>query len=110
VMKQLLLLTFLAVASEAMAQDTQCVPERAAMVKTIRAYARSEADVLGPRGISERVLQVMEQTERHRFIPGRSCSAAYVDYAASSRAPRGQLPHWNRGLILRQQTSQAPRA
>ena len=30
VMKQLLLLTFLAFASEAMAQDAQCVPERAA--------------------------------------------------------------------------------
>jgi hypothetical protein len=36
-MKQLLLLTFMAVASEAMAQDAQCVPERAAMVDTIRA-------------------------------------------------------------------------
>ena len=30
VMKQLLLLTFVAFASEAMAQDAQCVPERAA--------------------------------------------------------------------------------
>ena len=35
----------------------QCVPERAAMVNTIRAYARSEADGLGPQGISERVLE-----------------------------------------------------
>jgi hypothetical protein len=43
-MKQLLLLTFIAVASEAMAQDAQCVSERAAMVETIRAYARFEAD------------------------------------------------------------------
>jgi protein-L-isoaspartate(D-aspartate) O-methyltransferase len=49
------------------------------MVETIRAYARSEADFLGSRGISERVLQVIEQTERHRFIPGRSCSIAYMD-------------------------------
>jgi hypothetical protein len=48
VMKQLLLLAFVAVASEAMAQDAQCVPEGAAMVETIRAYARLEADVLGP--------------------------------------------------------------
>ena len=78
-MKQLLLLTFMAVASEAVAQDAQCVPERAAMVETVRAYARSEAGVLGPQGISETVLQAMGQTERHRFTPGRSCSLAYMD-------------------------------
>ena len=78
-MKLLLPLVFVAVACEAMAQDAQCVPERAAMVQTIRAYARSEADVLGPQGISERVLEAMGQTERHRFIPGRSCSVAYMD-------------------------------
>jgi protein-L-isoaspartate(D-aspartate) O-methyltransferase len=78
-MKQLLLLTFIAVASEAMAQDTQCVPERAVMVDTIRGYARSEADVLGPQGISERVLEAMGQTERHRFIPEGSCLVAYMD-------------------------------
>ena len=67
VMKQLLLLTFMVVASEAMAQDAQCVLERAAMVDTIRAYARSEAGALGPQGISERVLEAIEQTERHRL-------------------------------------------
>jgi protein-L-isoaspartate(D-aspartate) O-methyltransferase len=78
-MKQLLLLTFMAVASEAMAQDAQCVPERAAMVDTIRAYARSEADVLGLQSMSERVLEAMGQTERHRFIPGGTCSVAYMD-------------------------------
>jgi protein-L-isoaspartate(D-aspartate) O-methyltransferase len=78
-MKRLLLLTFMAVASEAMAHDSQCVPERAAMVDTIRAYARSEAGVLGPQGISERVLEAMGQTERHRFIRERSCSVAYMD-------------------------------
>jgi protein-L-isoaspartate(D-aspartate) O-methyltransferase len=45
---------FMAVACEAMAQeDAQCVRERAAMVETIRTYARSEAGVLGPQGISE---------------------------------------------------------
>jgi protein-L-isoaspartate(D-aspartate) O-methyltransferase len=79
VMKKLLRLAFIAVACEAMAQDGQCVRERAAMVETIRAYARSEADVLGPQGISQRVLEAMGQTERHRFIPGGSCSAAYKD-------------------------------
>jgi len=75
VMKQLLLLMFIAFASEAMAQDAQCVPERAAMIETIRAYARLEADVLGPQGISERVLEAMGKTERHRFISERSCSS-----------------------------------
>jgi protein-L-isoaspartate(D-aspartate) O-methyltransferase len=79
VMKQLLLLTFMAVASEAMAQDAQCVPERAAMVDAIRAYARFEAGGLGPQGISERVLEAMGQAERHRFIPGGSCPVAYMD-------------------------------
>ena len=78
-MKILLLLAFIAVASEAIAQDAQCVPERAAMVETVRAYARSEAGVLGPQGISETVLQAMGQAERHRFTPGRSCSLAYMD-------------------------------
>jgi protein-L-isoaspartate(D-aspartate) O-methyltransferase len=79
-MKQLLLLTFIAFASEAMAQEnTECVRERAAMVDTIRVYARSEAGVLGPQGISERVLDAVGQTQRHRFIPGGSCSAAYKD-------------------------------
>ncbi len=78
-MKKLLLLAFIAVAREAMAQDAQCAPERAAMVETIRGYARSEADALGPQGISERVLGVMGQTERHRFISRASCSLAYMD-------------------------------
>ncbi len=78
-MKKLLLLTFIAVASEAMAQDAQCIPERAAMVEIIRAYVRSEASLLGPQGLSERVLEAVGQTERHRFIPGRSCSVAYMD-------------------------------
>jgi Protein-L-isoaspartate(D-aspartate) O-methyltransferase (PCMT) len=78
-MKKLLLLAFIAVACDTTAQDAQCVPERAAMIEIIRAYARSEASVFGPQGISERVLEAMGQTERHRFIPGRSCSVAYMD-------------------------------
>jgi protein-L-isoaspartate(D-aspartate) O-methyltransferase len=78
-MKKLLLLTLIAVVPEAMAADAQCVPERAAMVETIRAYARSDVAVLGPQGISESVLKSMEQTERHRFIPASSCSVAYAD-------------------------------
>ena len=38
-----------------------------------------ETGVLGPQGISERVLEALGQTERHRFIAGGSCSAAYED-------------------------------
>jgi protein-L-isoaspartate(D-aspartate) O-methyltransferase len=82
-MKLSLPLVFGAVACEAMAQDARCVSERAAMVETIRAYARSEADVLGPQGISERVLEAMRQVERHRFVPSRSCSVAYMDAPVS---------------------------
>ena len=73
--KKLLLLALIAVAREAMAEDTQCVRERAAMVETIRAYA----PVLGQQGISESVLKAVGQTERHRFIPASSCSVAYAD-------------------------------
>ena len=81
-MKTLLLLviSMAAAAREATAQeDAQCVRERAAMVETIRAYARSDASVLGQRGLSERVLEAMRQTKRHLFIPERSCSIAYAD-------------------------------
>jgi protein-L-isoaspartate(D-aspartate) O-methyltransferase len=49
------------------------------MVEIIRAYARSDAILLGTQGISDRVLEAVGQTERHRFIPGRSCSVAYMD-------------------------------
>jgi hypothetical protein len=45
-----------------------CVRERTAMVETIRAYARSDASILGQQGLSERVLQAMGQTKRHLFI------------------------------------------
>src|SRR3974377_2202799 len=78
-MKKLLPLALIAVACEAMAQDAQCVRERAAMVENIQAYARFDPGLLGPQGISERVLEAVRQTERHRFIPGRSCSVAYMD-------------------------------
>src|SRR5947207_15519349 len=80
IMKTLLLvLSMVAAAREATAQDAQCVRERAAMVETIRAYARSDAGVLGQQGLSERVLEAMGQTKRHLFIPEQSCSIAYAD-------------------------------
>jgi protein-L-isoaspartate(D-aspartate) O-methyltransferase len=75
----LLVLSMVAVACKAIAQDASCVSERAAMVETIRAYARSYAGVLGQRGFSERVLQAIGQTKRHLFISERSCSIAYAD-------------------------------
>ena len=77
----LLVLSMVAVAREATAQDAECVRERAAMVETIRAYAGSDASVLGQQGLSERVLEAMGQTKRHLFIPEpeRSCSIAYAD-------------------------------
>ena len=78
-MKKLLLLVLMAVPREAVAEDAQCVRERAAMVETVRDYARFNADVLGPQGIAESVLTVLGQTERHRFIPAGPCSAAYAD-------------------------------
>jgi protein-L-isoaspartate(D-aspartate) O-methyltransferase len=75
----LLVISMVAVAQEATAQDAQCVRELTAMVETIRAYARSNVSVLGQQRLSERVLEAMRQTKRHLFIPERSCSIAYAD-------------------------------
>jgi protein-L-isoaspartate(D-aspartate) O-methyltransferase len=82
-LKKLFLLGLIAVAGEAAAEDAKCIRERVAMIETIRAYARSNADLFGPQGISESVLAAMGQTERHRFIPGASCSVAYADRPVS---------------------------
>jgi protein-L-isoaspartate(D-aspartate) O-methyltransferase len=82
IMKTLLLLvlSMVAAARDATAQeDAQCVRERAAMVETIKDYARSHAGILGQQGFSERVLAAMAQTKRHLFIPERSCSIAYAN-------------------------------
>jgi len=80
-MKALLLLvmSMVAVARDAPAQDAQCVRERAAMVETIRTYARFRVSALGQPGLSEKVLEAMGQTQRHLFIPERTCSIAYAD-------------------------------
>jgi protein-L-isoaspartate(D-aspartate) O-methyltransferase len=75
----LLMLSMITVPREATAQDAECVRERAAMIETIRAYARSDVSGLGQQGLSERVLEAMGQTKRHLFIPERSCSIAYAD-------------------------------
>jgi protein-L-isoaspartate(D-aspartate) O-methyltransferase len=67
-----------ALAREATAQE-ECAGERAAMVETVRAYARSDAGVVGQQSLPERVLEAMGRTKRHLFIPERSCSIAYAD-------------------------------
>jgi protein-L-isoaspartate(D-aspartate) O-methyltransferase len=75
----LMVLSMFAAARDATAQDAQCAGERAAMVETIKTYARSRAVVPGQFSLSERVLEAMGQTQRHLFIPGRPCSIAYAD-------------------------------
>lgn len=75
----LLVLCLIAAARDATAQDAQCVHERAAMIETIKAYARSRVGVLGQQGFSDRVLEAMGQTKRHLFVSERSCSIAYAD-------------------------------
>jgi protein-L-isoaspartate(D-aspartate) O-methyltransferase len=72
-----------AVAGEAPAENAQCVRERAAMVETIRDHLRADVRLLGPQGFSQRVLDAMGQTPRHRFAPGNSCSIGYADRAVS---------------------------
>jgi protein-L-isoaspartate(D-aspartate) O-methyltransferase len=79
----LLVLSMVAFGCEANTQDAECARERAAMVETIEAYARSHASALGQQGMSARVLQAMGQTKRHLFVPERSCSIAYADMPLS---------------------------
>jgi protein-L-isoaspartate(D-aspartate) O-methyltransferase len=82
IMKTLLqlVLSIVAVAQDATAQDVECVRERAAMVETIREYARSDSRALGQQGLSESVLDAIGQTKRHLFSPEPSCSIAYGDW------------------------------
>jgi protein-L-isoaspartate(D-aspartate) O-methyltransferase len=68
-------------AAQGAAQD--CAPERAAMVETIRNHVRSDPSVLDPAGLSDRVMDVMGRTLRHRFIPDGSCATGYADRPAS---------------------------
>jgi protein-L-isoaspartate(D-aspartate) O-methyltransferase len=68
----------LAGASDAAAEEAQCVRERAAMIETIRAHAKQDPKLL-PQGISEDVLKVMAAIGRHKFIPDGNCAIGYVD-------------------------------
>jgi protein-L-isoaspartate(D-aspartate) O-methyltransferase len=78
-----LVLSVGAVACEAAAQDAECARERAAMVETVRGYARSYVTALGQDRLSDGVLEALERTKRHLFIPERSCSIAYADKPVS---------------------------
>jgi protein-L-isoaspartate(D-aspartate) O-methyltransferase len=82
-MRKWLLLAFAIFAvDDATADEAQCARERAAMIDTIRAYARAES-LAGPQSISDGVLEAVGQTQRHRFMPARSCANAYADGPAS---------------------------
>jgi protein-L-isoaspartate(D-aspartate) O-methyltransferase len=77
-MKALIALVAVLAASNAAAQETECARERAAMVETIRTHASSDPKAL-PSGISDKVLEVMGRTLRHKFIPDGNCRVGYLD-------------------------------
>lgn len=79
----LIALAFVALGHQALAEDSRVLSERAAMVEIIRTYARYDVSLLGPRGISENILEAMGQTKRHLFVPERFRSAAYADKPVS---------------------------
>src|SRR5688572_19175655 len=74
----LLMLGLLAAASSASAQEADCARERAAMIDTVRAHARSDPKAL-PSGMSDKVLEAMGRTLRHKFIPNGNCLVGYMD-------------------------------
>lgn len=78
-MKLLFLVALAVVASNASAQEPDCARERAAMVDTIRAHVQADPSVLAPSGMSDKVLEAMGRTLRHRFIPDASCAIGYID-------------------------------
>jgi protein-L-isoaspartate(D-aspartate) O-methyltransferase len=75
----LLFAAVVAASSGAAAQDADCARERAAMMNTIRNYVDADKDILGPAGMSERVIQAMQRTPRQRFIPGANCIIGHMD-------------------------------
>lgn len=77
--KWLLLAYAMFAVDDATANDAQCARERAAMIDTIRTYALADSALSGPPSMSERVLEAVGQTQRHRFMPARSCATAYAD-------------------------------
>jgi len=75
----LLALTGPLAAQQTKTEETRYARERAAMVETIKSYARSDRDRLGPQGLPKPILDAMAQTQRHLFIPERYRSFAYAD-------------------------------
>jgi len=74
-----LVLSMVTFAREAAAQDAECAGERAAMVETIRAYARSGAGVVGKQSISERVLEAIAYADRPAPIGhGQTISQPFI--------------------------------
>jgi protein-L-isoaspartate(D-aspartate) O-methyltransferase len=75
----LLAVIFFTFAHQATAEEADYVRERAAMVETIRAYAKADERLLGAEGIAENILNVMARTKRHLFVPELFRSLAYSD-------------------------------
>jgi protein-L-isoaspartate(D-aspartate) O-methyltransferase len=61
------------------AEDDPYADDRARMVQTIEAHARSATDALGRDHIDPRVLAVMNEVRRHEFVPDRYEDQAYDD-------------------------------
>jgi protein-L-isoaspartate(D-aspartate) O-methyltransferase len=95
-LKRMLLsaLALAALRGEATAVEAECAHERAAMVNSIQTYASSMG--LGARGFSERLLDALAQTPRHRFVRERSCAIAYADRPV----PIGQGQTMSQPLIV----------
>jgi protein-L-isoaspartate(D-aspartate) O-methyltransferase len=72
------LLVLLAVPASQVAADDR-VPEREAMIETIRRHARTAATVLEAEEIDPVVLQAMRSVPRHAFVPPDQQSYAYED-------------------------------
>jgi protein-L-isoaspartate(D-aspartate) O-methyltransferase len=49
------------------------------MVQTIGQYAHLTSDIIGEKGLSPQVLDVMRKVKRHLFVPERRRSLAYAD-------------------------------
>jgi protein-L-isoaspartate(D-aspartate) O-methyltransferase len=63
----------------ALADESDYVAERAAMVQTIEGYAHLAREIVGADGISPAVLDAMRRVERHLFVPDRRRAVAYLD-------------------------------
>jgi protein-L-isoaspartate(D-aspartate) O-methyltransferase len=67
------------VAVAAVAQDDRFADDRARMIQTIEAHARSATDALGRGYVDPRVLAVMDKVPRQEFVPDRYRDDAYDD-------------------------------